>query len=92
LRVADGIALTATREVLEAMADASRAPRRSLLALGYAGWGEGQLEQELAANVWLTCEPDETLLFDQDHEAKWARALGKLGIEPHRLSGAAGRA
>jgi putative transcriptional regulator len=92
LPVADGIALTATRDVLEAMADAERAPRRSLLALGYAGWGEGQLEQELAANAWLTCDPDESLLFGQDHEAKWAAALGKIGIEPHRLSGAAGRA
>jgi putative transcriptional regulator len=92
LRVADGIALTATREVLEAMADARRAPRRSLLALGYAGWGEGQLEQELANNVWLTCEPDEALLFGQAHEAKWAKALEKIGIQPHQLSGTAGRA
>ena len=92
LRVADGLALTATREVLEAMADTRRAPRRSLLALGYAGWGEGQLEQELAANVWLTCEPDETLLFGQDHGATWVRALEKIGVQPHQLSGTAGRA
>jgi putative transcriptional regulator len=69
-----------------------RAPRRSLLALGYAGWGAGQLEQELAANVWLTGDPDEALLFGQDHDAKWAMALEKLGIAPHKLSGLAGRA
>ena len=92
LFVGDGVALTATREVLEAMADQDRAPRKSLLALGYAGWGAGQLEQELAQNAWLICEPDEALLFGQDHEAKWAHALGKLGIEPHRLSSGGGRA
>jgi putative transcriptional regulator len=92
LTVAEGIALTATREVLEAMARVDRAPRRSLLALGYAGWGAGQLEQELAANVWLTGDPDEALLFGQDHDAKWAMALEKLGIAPHKLSGLAGRA
>jgi putative transcriptional regulator len=92
LPVAEGLALTATREVLEAMGDMDRAPRRSLLALGYAGWGSGQLEQELAQNAWLTCDPDETLLFGQDHEAKWTMALAKLGIEPHRLSGEAGHA
>lgn len=92
LRVADDLALTATREVLEAMANQDRAPRKSLLALGYAGWGAGQLEQELAQNAWLICEPDEALLFGQDHEAKWAHALGKLGIEPHRLSSGGGRA
>jgi putative transcriptional regulator len=92
LAIAGDLALTATREVLEAMADLQRAPRHSLLALGYAGWGAGQLDYELAQNAWLTCDPDETLLFGQDHEAKWTMALAKLGIEPHRLSGEAGRA
>ena len=92
LPIAPDVALTATREVLEAMADRARAPRRSLLALGYAGWGSGQLEKEMAQNVWLTCDPDETLLFGQDHQAKWAMALSKLGIEPHWLSSEAGRA
>jgi putative transcriptional regulator len=92
LPVSEDLALTATREVLEAMGDRERAPRKSLLALGYAGWGSGQLEQELAQNAWLTCDPDETLLFGQDHDAKWALALAKLGIEPHRLSSEGGRA
>ena len=92
LAVTDGVGLTATREVLEAMASEGGAPRRSLLALGYAGWGAGQLEEEVKQNVWLTCEPDAELIFDHDYEAKWARALAKLGIDPKFLSAEAGRA
>jgi putative transcriptional regulator len=88
----DGLALTATREVLQAMAMHAGAPRKALLALGYAGWGEGQLESELRENVWLTCEADEDLIFGEDHDAKWTRALAKLGVDPQHLSYAAGRA
>lgn len=90
--VGHGMTLTATRDILQAMAKAGGPPRRSLLALGYAGWGAGQLEDEIKENVWLTCEPDETLIFGGEHAAKWARALGKLGIDPERLSAVAGRA
>jgi putative transcriptional regulator len=90
--VSGGLTLTATRDVLEAMAQADGHPRRSLLALGYAGWGAGQLENEIKDNVWLTCEPDEALVFGADHEHKWSRALSKLGVDPERLSFAAGRA
>lgn len=92
LNITTDLALTATREVLEAMADRSRRPRRSLLALGYAGWGSGQLENELRQNVWLTCEPDETLLFGADHEHKWSAALAKIGVSAERLSSLSGRA
>ena len=92
LPVRDGVALTATREVLEAMASHNGAPERSLLALGYAGWGAGQLEEEIKQNVWLTCEPDDALIFDHDYEGKWTRALAKLGVDPNRLGWAAGRA
>ena len=92
LEVAEGLALTPTRDALEAMAQASGHPRRSLLALGYAGWGAGQLENELKENVWLTCDPDESLIFGGDHDQKWARALAKLGVDPERLSFVAGRA
>lgn len=92
IAVGPGLTLTATRDVLEAMAEAGGHPRRSILALGYAGWGAGQLENEIKENVWLTCEPDETLIFDGEHERKWTKALGKLGIDPERLSSIAGRA
>ena len=91
LDVAEGVALTATRDVLQAMGSANR-PRRSLLALGYSGWGPGQLDQEFRENVWLTCEPDETLLFGDDHDHKWAHALAKLGVSAGSLSGTAGSA
>ena len=92
LEVGSGMALTATRDVLEAMASHNRHPRRSLLALGYAGWGAGQLENEIKENVWLTCEPDETLVFGHDYEHKWGQALAKIGVDPDRLSSVAGRA
>ncbi len=90
--VAGGLALTATREVLEAMAADSPHPRRSVLALGYAGWAPGQLENEIRANVWLTCDADEDLLFDDDHVHKWTRSLAKIGISAENLSGQAGSA
>ncbi len=90
--IAEGLAWTATRDVLEAMGDGARRPRRSLLALGYAGWGAGQVERELQENVWLTCDADEQLLFANDHELKWARALAKIGVAADRLSGQTGRA
>lgn len=92
LEISGGVALTATRDVLEAMGSQARRPRRSLLALGYAGWGAGQLEQELKQNVWLTCEPDETLLFGDDHDHKWAAALAKIGVSAGSLSSLSGRA
>jgi len=92
LRIGDGLAWTATRDVLEAMADTQRRPRHALLALGYAGWGAGQLERELQENVWLTCEPDEGLLFGGDHDLKWGKALAKIGVTAGWLSGQAGHA
>ena len=92
LEVAPGVALTATRDVLTALTKPEIAPRRALMALGYAGWGAGQLEDEIRNNVWLTCEPDEDLIFSRDHETKWGRALAKLGIDPQFLSAQAGRA
>lgn len=90
--VAGGLALTATREVLEAIAANGPHPRRAVLALGYAGWAPGQLEDEIRQNVWLTCDADEDLLFDDDHPHKWSRALAKIGVSAEHLSGQAGRA
>lgn len=92
LEVGCGVALSATREVLEAMAGQQARPRLSRLTLGYAGWGAGQLEEEIKQNVWLTCDPDEALIFDDDFGRKWSRALAKLGVDPRRLSTVAGRA
>lgn len=89
--VGPGIGLTATKDILEAMAS-PMAPRRSLLALGYAGWTEGQLEDEIGANAWLVTEPDEDLLFSEDHTAKWIKALKKLGVTPEFLTASSGHA
>jgi putative transcriptional regulator len=89
--VADGIALTATVEILKAIA-AGKGPRRHLLALGYAGWGPGQLDSEIKANGWLSVGADDGLVFDADLNTKWDRAMGKLGIDPRMLSDAAGHA
>jgi len=92
LPIGEGLAWTATREVLEAMADVSRHPRQAVLALGYAGWGAGQLEAEIRNNVWLTVEADEALIFGGHHGAKWAQALAKLGVDAGLLTSEAGRA
>ena len=92
VEVGDGVALTATREILEALAGNTQRPRRAVLALGYAGWGEGQLEGEIRDSVWLTCDADEDLLFGDDHEHKWGRALAKIGVAAEQLSSMGGRA
>ena len=92
LMIGDGVALTATREALEAMAGSHNCPRRSALALGYAGWGAGQLEAEIRNNVWLTVDADEALIFGGHHGAKWAQALAKLGVDASLLTSEAGRA
>ena len=91
LRVDDGFALSTTIDVLKAMAE-GRGPRLSMLALGYAGWAPGQLDREIQENGWLTVPADEELVFDRAQDAKWERAVGRLGIDPGNLSGEAGRA
>ena len=88
----EGLAMTGTREALAAMVDPVKGPRQSILLLGYAGWGDGQLEDELVENVWLTADADPGLIFDTDYDAKWARAVATLGVDPGQLSGQAGRA
>src|SRR5215470_7690250 len=91
LRVDDQVALTATLDILKEMA-AGGGPRRSLLALGYAGWGPGQLDAEIQANGWLSVAADEDLVFDADLDHKWERAIGKIGIDFSQLSSDAGHA
>ncbi len=85
------IALTATVDILKAIARGS-GPHHSLLALGYAGWGAGQLDNEMKANGWLHVEADPDLIFNSDLDRKWNRAMAKLGIDPSMLSGTAGHA
>ncbi|MBL8670113.1 MAG: YqgE/AlgH family protein [Alphaproteobacteria bacterium] len=91
LSVADGIALTATIDILRSIAS-GQGPRRSLLALGYAGWGPGQLDSEITQNGWLHAPADEALLFDRDLDRKWERAIAKLGFAPEMLSSEVGHA
>lgn len=91
LVVEGGIALTASVDILKAIAE-GRGPRHSLLALGYAGWGPGQLESEIQANGWLNVQADDALVFDGDLDTKWERAMSKLGVDSSMLSGAAGHA
>ena len=84
-------ALTATVDILRAMAR-GEGPSRRILALGYAGWGPLQLEDEITANGWLVVAADTDLVFAADDGAKWNRALAKLGVKPEMLSGGVGRA
>ncbi|TPG60633.1 YqgE/AlgH family protein [Roseomonas nepalensis] len=92
LTVDGGFALTASVDILKAIAGGG-GPRQGLLALGYAGWGPGQLESEIQHNAWLNVTPDEAILFtEEDQDAKWRRALAKLKVDPLLLVGTAGRA
>jgi putative transcriptional regulator len=91
LVVANAVALTATVDILRAIA-AGAGPRLHLLALGYAGWGPGQLDGEMRANGWLHVAADDELVFGADLDAKWERAMAKIGIDPRMLSDAAGHA
>ncbi|MET0314218.1 MAG: YqgE/AlgH family protein [Hansschlegelia sp.] len=91
LPIDDGICLTATLDILKAIARGD-GPERALLALGYAGWAPGQLETEIQANGWLNCPADRSLVFGEDMESKYERALAKIGIELGKLSGEAGHA
>ncbi|MEE8188786.1 MAG: YqgE/AlgH family protein [Kiloniellales bacterium] len=91
LQVADEVSLTATVDILQDIAR-GRGPERSLLALGYAGWGPGQLDSEIQSNGWLNVTADSGLVFDNELDSKWERAIAKLGIDISLLSGEAGHA
>ena len=91
LDVEDGIALTATVDILKSIAQGS-GPRQSLLALGYAGWGAGQLDNEIQENSWLSADPDLDLIFNESVEIKWDKALEKVGVSAALLSTESGRA
>ncbi|HET7932072.1 MAG TPA: YqgE/AlgH family protein [Rhodanobacteraceae bacterium] len=89
--VNDALTVTTSRDILAAMADGG-GPRRALVALGYAGWGAGQLEQELRDNAWLTVAADEAILFDTALDERWSAAVALVGINPANLTSYSGRA
>lgn len=91
LAVDEEISITTSRDILEAMARGT-GPRRTLVALGYAGWGAGQLERELQQNAWLSGPADQSILFDLPAEQRWEAAARLLGVDLHLLSTDAGHA
>lgn len=91
LAVAEDLYLTTSRDVLEAMAG-GEGPARSVVALGCAGWGAGQLEHELAENSWLTVPADREVLFDLPLDARWQSAAGRIGVDLMQVAGYSGRA
>lgn len=91
LRVTQDINLTASRDILEALSE-GRGPEEFILALGYAGWGAGQLESEIAANAWLTVPADKHILFQTPVEQRWAAATHHLGFDFNLISTTVGHA
>ena len=91
LPIDEGICLTATLDILKALATGD-GPANAILALGYAGWGAGQLENEIQSNGWLHCPADPDLIFGADVETKYERAMRKIGIDPAMLSSESGHA
>ena len=91
LPVMEGVCLTTSREILEVMCTDDR-PENAVLALGYAGWGAGQLERELMDNAWLAAPADLNMVFDHAFDTKWSRALSLIGVSPDRLQWDGGHA
>ncbi len=91
LVINEEVALTATIDILKSIAD-GEGPQRCLLALGYAGWGPGQLDSEIQQNGWLCVPADDGLLFGPSLDERWEQAMGKLGIDINMLSGESGNA
>lgn len=89
--VSESLALTATVDILRAIAQ-GQGPMNHLLALGYAGWGEGQIEIEIQENAWLTANADEEVIFHTELEDKWPRAMAMIGVDISMLSMEAGHA
>jgi putative transcriptional regulator len=91
LTIDNGICLTATLDILKAIAH-GEGPQSAVLALGYAGWAPGQLENEITENGWLNCEADKDLIFGTEIETKYEKAMHKLGVDLGKLSSEAGHA
>lgn len=91
LAVTDTLGVSTSRDILVAMAE-ERGPSQSLLVLGYASWGAGQLEREISENAWLNCPANREIIFDVPVESRWQAAAGRLGVDLTRLSGETGHA
>lgn len=91
LRVTDDIGITSSRDILEAIAN-GEGPDEVLIALGYAGWGPGQLEQEMADNTWINVPADDRIVFETALERRWEAAAAITGVDIHRISGHVGHA
>lgn len=91
VRINDKMCITGTIDILRAIAE-GRGPDKSVFALGYAGWGPGQLEAEMRANSWLTAPADDDIVFGQDLGHKWEKSFKRLGIDPLSISNMTGRA
>lgn len=91
LNINDDIQLTSSKDILLAIAN-NEGPEESLITLGYAGWGAGQLEQEIANNFWLSCPADTNIIFNTPIEKRWESAASLLGIDLQLLSNEAGHA
>lgn len=91
LPVSEQISLTSSNDIISAMAQ-GRGPKNSLVALGYAGWGAGQLEAEIRHNAWLNVPANSEILFDTDVSARWEAAVNLIGIDIHQLTGDVGHA
>lgn len=91
IKINDDIMVTTSRDVISAIA-AGEGPEKFLIALGYAGWGDGQLESEMRQNAWLSVPADQGILFETDLQNRWTQAVGKLGININDLHGVGGYA
>lgn len=91
LKVTDSIGITSSRDILAAIA-AGEGPDNSIITLGYAGWGAGQLEQELAQNTWLSGPADRNIVFDMPPEQRWLAAAALIGVDLHLISNETGHA
>jgi putative transcriptional regulator len=91
VEVSDSVCLTTSQDILAALAQ-GKGPRRALMALGYAGWGAGQLELEMSANAWLSVPGNASIVFDTPYEQRWSAAAGLLGINLATMSPDAGHA
>jgi len=91
LRVNDSLCMSATREILNTLA-LGETSGQATLTLGYAGWGPGQLEYELSENAWIVSEPNDEIIFGQNHNLKWQLALDKIGVNPAMLHSGGGSA